>query len=295
MEPETSRSEVGTAGCEISIPEVCALVDYTIREGKDQDVAVVGLLMEELAAHSENRRPSLETLHLYAKLCVLTRLVNGRTLRETTTKNLVWGAFGGISAYTLLFLTLALGAEILSTFFADFPAPEKGAASYPWFLLYQYGLDPLRPLFWGGLGSCVFLLKRLSDFAADSTYTRDKIHGWNTRILLGAVLGGILQYIFVPKVQAGGGTEAVQLGANAVAFLAGVGVKVVYGAIEKTVDLLADKLNLSSLRTAKANPPDIAGFLMQELARADPTDPAQAQRIKLLREMIDTAGNPRTA
>lgn len=279
--------------CDICIHEVCTLVDYAIREGKDSGGSVVKPLAEMLAqprdTGPDGQRPPPPMLELYAKLCLLTRPVNGRSLVDAGDLRRS-GSFVGIVAWTFLFLGLALGTEILDIYFADFPDAEEGTRAFPWYLFYQYGLDPLRPLFWGGLGSCVFLLKRLTDLASEGTYTHDKLQGWNTRIMLGAVLGGILQYIFFPQIQQESG-EAVQLGANAVAFLTGIGIRVVYGAIEKTVETLAEKLNLSALRTEKPRKSEVATFLTEELAKTNPD--TQPDRRKLLLEMIESVTKPK--
>ena len=67
------------------------------------------------------------------------------------------------------------------------------------------------------------------------------------------MLGAIVVTIFDSSTF----TEAgVNLEDSAIAFLAGLGVKVVYGAIERTVETLASKLNLDALR--KARPPRAA-------------------------------------
>ena len=98
----------------------------------------------------------------------------------------------------------------------------------------EYLLDPLSPMAWAGLGSCVYLLKRLTDIAAERQFDSAFLQGWKTRILLGAVLGGVILYIFDTDFIVG-----TEFDSNGVAFLTGLGVKVVYGALEKLVDTLA--------------------------------------------------------
>lgn len=109
----------------------------------------------------------------------------------------------------------------------------------------RYVLNNLSPFFWGGLGACVYLMKRLTDLAGDRAFDRKQMQGWQTRILLGAILGAVIQYIYSPTKIAETG---VSIDLKALAFLTGLGVKVVYGAIEKTLDVLAQKMNLSAIR-----------------------------------------------
>ena len=182
------------------------------------------------------------TLHLYSQLTKLTFPVNGRTLIDTEAFRLRY--LSGLSAYTIIFFALALGNIILQNWLGDIVIPEEGRLRCL-YNFYAYILDPLSPFIWGGLGSCVYLLKSLSDYAGDRSFDRCKLHGWHTRVWLGAILGAVMDRIFT---KTGLAEEHLNLGADAIAFLTGVGVKAVYGAIDKAIDQLANMLNLKAIR-----------------------------------------------
>jgi hypothetical protein len=103
--------------------------------------------------------------------------------------------------------------------------------------------------FWGGLGSCVFLMKSLSDRVADHTFDSRLLQGYRTRIMLGGLLGAIIPFVF----KLGPGTGEVNAAPAVVAFLSGLSIKVVYGALENTIDALAQRFNLGSIRKSQAS------------------------------------------
>ena len=47
----------------------------------------------------------------------------------------------------------------------------------------------LVPAAWGGIGACVFLMKRISDKLFELAYEESRMCGIDTRIFLGAMLG----------------------------------------------------------------------------------------------------------
>jgi hypothetical protein len=114
-----------------------------------------------------------------------------------------------------------------------------------------YVLEYLCPFIWGAIGSCVYLLKNLYDIAAERKIDLRMQHGWYMRVLLGAIMAGAVYYLFGFTGVVEGGKE---VSGNAVAFLVGVGVKVVYGGLERLIMLISDKLDLETLRRTKVNP-----------------------------------------
>lgn len=204
----------------------------------------------------------------YSKLCKLTYPVTGRTLIQT--EQFFYPTVFPLHSFALLFLLLTVGSEILKAWLGDQPEPEEGWVL--WILNFQrYVLDYCSPFFWGALGSVTYLLKRLSDLAEDRIFDSASSHGWTTRILLGAILGGIVQYIYDPSVFVSAGA-GFKMSANALGFLTGVGVKVVYGAIEKTIETLATKMNLDAIRTTKFETASVRTFLIKQLAKEDDPD-----------------------
>jgi len=275
----STSSPAADNGHGISFKEMRSLLDYTIRHGLDRDCIFINSLgkrLEEETAAKE--RPSIETVCLYAKLCLLTKPITGRSLRSTSELE---DHLASIARMAVVFLFIAIANESLNVAHAD-------ATSGILFALHSYLLNPVAPFVWGALGSCVFLLKRLSDLAAAGAFDRYKLQGWKTRIVLGAILGGIMQFIYDPNSFASSG---INLDANAVAFITGVGVRVVYGAIEKTIALLAEKLNLKSLSQQHEGSP-VVSWLNEQLAKTDADK--EAEKRKLLMELLDEANQPKS-
>ncbi len=201
----------------------------------------------------------------YAQLVKLTGPVTGRTLVQTAER--FQAETRPLRAWTLFFLVLAVGNEILKAWLADMPEPEEGLALHL-FNLRRYVLEYCAPFFWGALGSLAYILKRLSDIAEERTFDSALSHGWTIRVFLGAMLGGIIQFIYDPQIFSDG-ESVLRTNVIALGFLTGVGVKVVYGAIEKTIDVLASKLNLEAIRVTKADNSTIQTFLNDQLNRTD--------------------------
>ena len=209
-------------------------------------------LSNAVVKYKENQKPpdptiQGEILTLYAKLTKETDHVNGRTLMDTEKagKNLT------IKFIVTLLLTLvAISNEIMAKVFADMSDQFSG-----WMLYVvdfrAYVLDYLSPFIWGAVGSCVYLLKYLYDIAAARKFDLRMQHGWYMRVLLGAIMAGVVYYLFSFT---GVVEEGKEVSGKAVAFLVGVGVKVVYGGLESLIVLVSKKLNLATVREIQVNP-----------------------------------------
>lgn len=285
---ELSRPKNTDARCvtqTLVICEVRALVRYATERGLDREGILIAPLNDALIAlearehserlsTSEGGQPSglegetaaqlrTRVLVLYAKLNALTLPVSGRSLLETeehfgpTVRPLHVAALG------ILFIVLT--NEVLELWWADLLGADTG-----WLPIAtdarRYIFDIWTPFLWGALGSMVYILKRLNDLAEERLFDRSSSRGWITRILLGAILGGAVQYIYDPKLFS---EEGFKLGASAIGFLTGVGVKVVYGAIEKTVQTLADKMNLDSVKRDDTDTASIKRYLSEQLIKTD--------------------------
>jgi hypothetical protein len=76
--------------------------------------------------------------------------------------------------------------------------------------------------------------------------------------------------------------DKLNIDANVVAFLAGVGVKVFYGAIEKLIEVVAQRFNIGTPEEKAKTPTEIlAAYLGRQLAVAD-----DDTKKKLVKEMI---------
>ena len=242
-----------------NIDEIIQLIKYASDNGVGEDITgelndSVNQYRREKKEEGSNNLPSAQAtippeqniLKLYTQLCLKTLPVNGKTLIDTQTKAtrnsiklIIWTA--------TLFVLVSIN-EIFEIYFRETNIPDSGA----WFWLSEfqrYVLDFLSPFFWGALGSCIYLLKTINDKISTNTFDASKLPGWGARVWLGAILGAIIMYLYDTE---GFTSKELNLDANAVAFLVGMGVKVVYGAIEKTVESFSEKLGLEALRKTPA-------------------------------------------
>ncbi len=144
-----------------------------------------------------------------------------------------WVLFAGI-----FFFILSMGTEILDLFYKDYLEPEDGA---PLFIVnvHRYILTYLSPFLWGGLGACVYLVKRLADARANLQFERQRFQGLSARIGLGALLGAVVVLIYGEENFT---QSEFNLDANTLAFFVGVGVRVFYSLIESTIETVAEGL-----------------------------------------------------
>ena len=126
----------------------------------------------------------------------------------------------------------------------------------------------------------MFILKRITDQAAENRFDPDKFHGWITRGLLGAVLGGTIAYVVNPDA-----FGAVSLSITALAFLTGLRMKIVYGGLERMIELLAEKMNLQTIAKT-AGDDGIAEFLAREVARTKPD--SEPEKYAVLVELLNS-------
>lgn len=180
--------------------------------------------------------------------------------------------------WTLIFVFLALFLGALSAW-VDVHPNEEDNPGINWLYQLQIWLEYPAPFLWGALGSCVYLLKRYTDLAEARQFDEDSQQGWGTRIILGAILGGIIQYIYDAKTFTNAG---INLNANALGFLCGIGVKVVYGALEKTIAAISNAMNLDSVKKATpSNKEAMTAFLTEQMADPDPS------RRKVISDLLD--------
>lgn len=252
--------------------EVTALIRYASEQGLDKEKAILKHLSIALGAY-ENAAPedraemAGEVLGHYASLTALTKPVNGRTLLDTNQAN---RTLGWLAFVSLVFLFAGLGISMLGDWLANQPEPEEGT-HLTLFLFHRHVLNILEPFVWGSLGACVYLLKALYDFAQDRQYDKERLHGWWLRVVLGGVLALVVVRIF--DLKAIGTVEGAELDSVAVAFLVGLGIKVVYGAFERLVGVLAEKMDLGAIRRERIQSADV-----QTIAASSEERPANASK-----------------
>lgn len=254
--------------------EVAALVKYASERGVDSDD---GLMMRLFRALREyDRDPGSVAIpgevpdsgvavptHAevivadYSRLTRLTDGVNGRNLLHS--RHLMahtrWFMLASFLIFAASIATLAYGGWLADETPADDPLLSPVLAH-----LLQY----FAPFLWGALGSCVYILKRISDEAAANRFDPDMFQGWMTRALLGAILGGTITYLVSPDAF---GNVSVSM--TALAFLTGLGTKVVYGGLERLITVLVEKFNLDTDQASSSRGDPVSEFLVRELAATD--------------------------
>ena len=91
----------------------------------------------------------------------------------------------------------------------------------------------LIPVAWGALGACTALAKRVSDRLAAMSYEENRMQGLPARIFLGSALALVLDLlVFVEGAPSAEEAAGFGFGPIAGAFLAGLFVQHIYGALE---------------------------------------------------------------
>ncbi len=262
------------------VEEASALAMYVARRGTGVDAkrtAYQELLeaLEELEGGEEvSARDARRLREAYGRLAALTYTswqVNGRTVLDTERGRTFWSR---VRRYRPLWLGVTL---FFSALFLESEIGSELVAS-------------VRPLLlsavWGGLGSCVFLAKRISDKLAAMAYEDARMRGDGIRVFLGAMLGVVAVGLLFPDFDAGNAAvrerlngfeqelqnvaqEVADLVASdetdptalpvgdetdvpfgvapaTLAFLAGLGVKPVYAAFESLSEALAARFKAAS-------------------------------------------------
>ena len=272
--------------------EVAALIKFASEEGIDTDDHLVTRLYFALLQFEDDNSStstvvqngqqeevlnSALVLQYYTDLTKLCDGINGRNIQYG--RHIVYETKSFMITTLIIFVvcvtTLAIGSWVERDLF-EFKTLEQELGLH----LVQF----FTPFFWGALGACIYILKRITDEAGDHRFDPDKFRGWLTKLTLGAVLGGSITYIIDPDT-----FGQVTLSTTAIAFLTGLGTKVVYGALERVIDLLADKLNLDAIR--KRQKPDkdaISQFLAERLGEINAGQ--QPEEYRVLVQLLEEHG-----
>lgn len=184
----------------------------------------------------------------YAKVTAVTykeRGVNGRTILDTQS-NPNSRRFGWLRApknrpglIGLALFILAMLFEALADWRGCVSDPNQLNISVFWYHLIGTLTLFLLPAFWGGIGGCVFLMKRISDKLFALAYEKSRHRGDVTRIVLGSMIGVVTVVLFFPEFGDNLQVGEINLGPRAAAFIAGLGVKPIYAAFESLTEFLA--------------------------------------------------------
>lgn len=301
--PNNESDEIQKIAKPLVIEEVSALIRYASEQGIDrklkdterdllpdsertgshQNTILTALNSAVYAYTNKGSEPERanDIIRLYTMLSKMTKPVNGRTLLDTVrAKDVLYNIF----LLTIVLLGLAIIEVVLSYWWAETVTPEEGLAWWLGVTLRDI-LTPVSPFLWGGLGACVYLLKRLYDISEKRYYDRQRMRSWMLRVLLGAIMGFVVVQLFELSVVGDGESP---LKANAVAFLVGLGAKIVYGALEKLVLTMSEKLNLDTVRQTQSPTSEVHAFLNQRLAEAMADE--DSPRRKLYESVIEDLG-----
>lgn len=108
-------------------------------------------------------------------------------------------------------------------------------AAYTNDTLLRDALGYVGPIAWGGLGAAVFQIKTMADRVCDFAFEEQRLSGTAARIFIGMVFGMLAVVAFAD--------QAASLPKLATAFLAGLGAKAVYAAIEALVNGIAGHIS----------------------------------------------------
>ena len=145
----------------------------------------------------------------------------------------------------LLALALALQAVVGWAGRVSDPTQElvDGSLLLTWYWLIRDLAPMLLAGLWGGIGSCIFLMKKLSDRLSTMTYEKSRQKGDLARIFVGAFLGLAIVELLIGDL---GDTVMVgdaNLTPNLVALAAGLATKTVYGILESVIEGVAARVS----------------------------------------------------
>lgn len=285
--------------------EVKALIHYASERGLDPRGVILVPLYEAVVAYdcavagrdkAGVAAAGKEILRHYCALSQITYAdgVNGRTLQDARRVGRFMKTIivGGVLA-----LACGVFAELLPMFAGWLSSVDNGLARFLLVVHEQKVLVYLSPFFWGALGSCVYLLKTLSEKAAAHTFDSRKLQGTGARIFLGATFAGIVvNSLGLQAVTVNGetGVFTTTLTSSAVAFICGLGVKAVYGAFERVVETIHDRISRIGTQGQTANASGSARSVILERLAETPAD-SEPEKHKLLSQLLSDLSRARVA
>ena len=148
-------------------------------------------------------------------------------------------------AIGLIFFAVALGLQAAVGWAGRVSNPTEELQSG--LLVCYWLIKDLAPLLlaglWGGIGSCLFLMKKLSDRLSSMTYEKSRQKGDLARIFVGAFLGIAVVELIVDDLGAAMMVGDVNLTPNLIALAAGLATKVVYGMLETAIEGVASRIS----------------------------------------------------
>lgn len=265
--PETPSSEPEKSDCLVEkdkaqslLDEAIAMAEFISRRGDVLGKGNLTLHSNLLKAIkdvkcSENYDAWVKLHEAYAQVTAITYgsgKVNGRTILDTNYKGEYLGLTRLISRRNrpeivgVIFFIAALFFKYLADWVSQTSDPNTELTTEGSKLLYEIAnalLAFLIPAVWGGIGACIFLMKRLSDKLFEQAFEYSAVRGDMTRIFLGSMLGVIVVVVIFPGYEEAIKVGNFTFGPTSAAFIAGLGVKPVYAAFESLSEKLAAYFN----------------------------------------------------
>jgi len=136
---------------------------------------------------------------------------------------------------------------------------------------FRIFLELLTPWAYGGLGACVYLLRKAHTYIAERSFDVHRKPEYYNRILLGVIAGGAI-LLFVDRLTNDEG-QIIQLSSAALGFLAGYNTDFLFKAIERVIAAILPKVGVDTVKTAppKTAPVDV-NALADQMAKAKGAD-----------------------
>ena len=233
--------------------EACALMSHMCTDGTlakdDENQQVFGKLVDAVHKMEAGRDAWPELVKAYQGATAITleaKNIDGRSILDTKAMKTGSGLKASsetiyhkkgyrATRWALLFILAALMLDILASWVGSVQEPDK----HGFYIVIQPLVGPLIGFVWGAIGSCLYLMKHLSDHVKNFSYREAKLSGDGTRIVIGAILGMVVVWLFFPEFDEQIAVGDVEFGAATAALLSGLGVKAVYGALEQLIEILA--------------------------------------------------------
>jgi len=145
-------------------------------------------------------------------------------------------------------------------------------------------LELMTPWAYGGLGSCIYLLRSAHSYIWQRTFDIRRKPEYLNRILLGTMAGGAI-ILFVNNIAGDDGT-AIQLSSAALGFLSGYSTDFLFNTIERIISAILPKVGIDTMQQqpqAPTKPVDINDLAKRmEAATGAEKDVYRAAIAKLL-------------
>ena len=181
-----------------------------------------------------------------------------QSLRERLTDRRRLPAYLGVVFFAFALVFQVLEAWTKSVLGAE--GSQEGTAANLGAALLASCIPLLVPVAWGALGACTALAKRISDRLSAMSFEANRMQALTARIFLGAALALVLDIlVFVEGGSAAGDGESLGFGpiagTIAGAFLAGLFVQQIYGALETLMRRVSRAISPDSSSTGSGSNP----------------------------------------